>query len=236
VYEAVADTEWVTVGWRRVHLRTYLDDFLFPHSVQQQRVRSLSGGEKSRLLLAKLFLQESNLLILHEPTNDLDLVTLQVLESVLEEYAGCVLVVTLDRYFLDKVATDLFVFEGDGVVHTHPGGYDLYRRLREEREAAEAAARQARERRQAEKKTAPERQRPPKKLTWKEERELETIEGAILDAEAERDALEARLADPTLYDDPSADVASITAAYEEARARVESLYARWAELEAKAAS
>ena len=236
VYEAIADTDWVTVGGRRVHLRSYLDDFLFPPSVQQQRVRSLSGGEKSRLLLAKLFLQESNLLILDEPTNDLDLVTLQVLESVLEEYAGCVLVVTHDRFFLDKVATDLFVFEGDGVIHTHAGGYDLYRRLREEREAAEAAERRARERKQAERKAAPERKRAPKKLTWKEERELEGLEDAILEAEAERDALEARLADPALYDDPSADIAAITAAYEEARARVESLYERWAELEEKATS
>jgi ATP-binding cassette subfamily F protein uup len=238
VYEAVADTDWVTVGGRKVHLRSYLEDFLFPTSVQQQKVRSLSGGERNRLLLAKLLLQESNLLVLDEPTNDLDLVTLQTLETMLEDYAGCVLVVTHDRYFLDKVATDLWVFEGEGVVHAHAGGYDLYRRLRDEREAAEAEARAERERKQAAKVTPP---RPPaeksssKKLSWKEQRELEAIEGEILAAETARDELEARLADPAFYGAGGGDVASIHAAYQEAIAKVETLYARWAELEEKAA-
>jgi len=239
VYEAVGATDWVTVGGRKVHLRSYLEDFLFPTQVQQQKVRSLSGGERNRLLLAKLFLRETNLLVLDEPTNDLDLVTLQVLESVLEDYPGCVLVVTHDRYFLDKVATDLWVFEGDGAVREHAGSYDLYRRLRDEREAAEAAARQERERKQATK-PAPTPRAPdpaaPRKLTWKEQRELEAIEAEILAAETERDALEARLADPATYADPAIDVAAVTAAYHEAKARVEALYARWAELEERAAA
>ncbi|HET9983592.1 MAG TPA: ABC-F family ATP-binding cassette domain-containing protein [Longimicrobiales bacterium] len=241
VYEAVADTDWVTVGGRRVHLRSYLEDFLFPTAVQQQKVASLSGGERNRLLLAKLLLQESNLLILDEPTNDLDLVTLRVLESVLADYPGAVLVVTHDRFFLDKVATALFVFEGDGVVHRHEGGFELYRRFRAEREAAaaaEAAEREAREReRERARRPAPPAAAPPrdgKRLTWKEARELEGLEERILAAETERDALAERLGDPTLYAGDGAEVARLTADYDAAIARVDELYTRWAELEEKA--
>ncbi|MBX6365635.1 MAG: ABC-F family ATP-binding cassette domain-containing protein [Gemmatimonadetes bacterium] len=240
VYDAVAGTDWVTVGGRRVHLRSYLEDFLFPAPVQQQKVASLSGGERNRLLLAKLLLQESNLLILDEPTNDLDLVTLRALESVLADYAGAVLVATHDRFFLDKVATALFVFEGDGVVHRHEGGYELYRRLRAEREAAERAAREEREARERQRTRRPAApgatgaRDAGKRLTWKEARELEGLEERILAAEAERDALAARLGDPALYAGDGAEVARLTAEYDAAVARVDALYARWAELEEKA--
>src|SRR5690606_26182562 len=98
-----------------------------------------SGGERNRLLLAKLLLRDANLLILDEPTNDLDLQTLRVLESALVEFGGCVLVVTHDRFFLDKVATGLLVFEENGLVRRHVGGFELYRRLREEDRKAAAA-------------------------------------------------------------------------------------------------
>ncbi len=232
IYEALDAPEWVHPGGgeRKVHLRTYLDEFLFPPDVQDQLVRSLSGGERNRLLLARLLLQESNLLILDEPTNDLDLVTLRVLEAVLADYAGCVLAVTHDRYFLDKVATALFVFEGDGVVHRHEGGYDLYRKLRDEREAARAAAAPAR--------PAPESRRPPpeavprKKLSWKEGRELEDVESLIPGAEAERDRLAQALGDPAVYSDATT-VVRLRAEYDAAVARVDALYGRWAELEEK---
>ncbi|HEX2091221.1 MAG TPA: ABC-F family ATP-binding cassette domain-containing protein, partial [Longimicrobiaceae bacterium] len=143
VYESVSGQDWVTVGGERTHLRSYLETFLFSPAQQRQPVRSLSGGERNRVLLARLFLQDANLLILDEPTNDLDLITLQVLESVLADYPGCVLLVTHDRFFLDKIATGLIVFEGNGVLHRHAGGYDLYRRLKEQREAEEAARRPA---------------------------------------------------------------------------------------------
>ncbi|HEX8905640.1 MAG TPA: ABC-F family ATP-binding cassette domain-containing protein, partial [Longimicrobiaceae bacterium] len=133
VYENAAGQDWVMVGGERTHLRSYLETFLFPPAQQRQKVASLSGGERNRLLLAKLFLTDANLLILDEPTNDLDLVTLQVLESVLMEWSGCVLLVTHDRYFLDKIATGLIVFEGDGELRRHAGGYDLYRRLKDQR-------------------------------------------------------------------------------------------------------
>ncbi|NJD08972.1 MAG: ABC-F family ATP-binding cassette domain-containing protein [Gemmatimonadetes bacterium] len=238
VYDAVGGKDWVEVGGRRLHLRTYLEDFLFPVAQQQQLVSSLSGGERNRLALAKLFLQPANILVLDEPTNDLDIVTLQVLEAALADYRGCVLMVTHDRFFLDKIATALLVFEGDGVVHRHEGGFELYRVLRERRDAEQAAAEQEVARRRPAK---PPAARPApevgaaRKLTWKEQREREGMEQLIVAAEAERERLAARLLDPGLYQD-RAEAARASADFEAAEAAVEALYARWAELEERAAS
>jgi len=229
IYEAAAEQDWVMVGGVRTHLRSHLETFLFPPATQRQKVKSLSGGEKNRLLLARLFLTDANLLILDEPTNDLDLVTLQVLEEVLSDYPGCVLLVTHDRFFLDKVATGLIVFEGNGALRRHAGGYDLYRRLREQREAeAAAAAVPARER-----KAAPAAPRPSveRKLSYKERKELDGMEAAITAAEARKEACSARLADPALYTLPQDEVQRATADFRDASDAVDALYARWAELE-----
>jgi ATP-binding cassette subfamily F protein uup len=235
LYEAAANTEYVTVGGERVHLRGYLETFLFPVPQQRQKVRSLSGGERNRLLLARLFLEDANLLILDEPTNDLDLVTLQVLEQALAGFGGCVLMVTHDRFFLDKVATGLIVFEGGGELRRHAGGYDLYRRLREQREAEGAAERAARERRAAP--AAKAHADGARRLSWKEKKELEGMEEAILGAEARREELGARLADPALYATSAPDeVQRLTAEFRAASERVDTLYARWAELEEIAAA
>jgi ABC transport system ATP-binding/permease protein len=234
VYEAVGGTDWVEIGGRRVHLRSYLEDFLFPTERQQQKVDSLSGGERNRLMLAKLFMQPSNLLILDEPTNDLDLVTLQVLEAALADYPGCVLMVTHDRFFLDKIATALFVFEGDGIVHRHEGGFDLYRRLREEREAAASNAARESSARTDRRDADTRRARPQKRLTWHEQRELDSMETRIIDAELRRDELEAKLLDPEIYSD-AARSADAAAAFTAARDAVETLYERWSELAERAA-
>ena len=129
VYEAAWDDDWVTLGDKKMRLAEYLDDLLFPVPMQRMKVKGLSGGERNRLLLARLFLEGANVLVLDEPTNDLDLVTLNVLERLLMQFTGAVLLVTHDRYFLDKVATGLLVFEGEGKVTRHEGNYDLYRRL-----------------------------------------------------------------------------------------------------------
>jgi ATP-binding cassette subfamily F protein uup len=236
VFQAAADSDWVMVGGEKTHLRSYLETFLFPPDKQRQVVRSLSGGERNRLLLARLFLQDANLLILDEPTNDLDLVTLQVLESVLAEWKGCVLMVTHDRFFLDKVATGLIVFEGNGFLHRHAGNYDLYRRLKEQKEAeAAAAASEARDRKSSGVSAAAAKKDGTRKLSWKEQKELAGMEAAITQAEARRAELEARLADPALYAQPADEVARVTAAFKEAGEAVEALYARWAELEELAA-
>jgi ABC transport system ATP-binding/permease protein len=237
--EAVAGhQEWVEAAGRRVHVRSYLNSYLFPNEVHEQKVSSLSGGEKNRLLLARLLLNDANLLILDEPTNDLDVFTLQVLESALVDFPGCVLVVTHDRYFLDKIATALFVFEGDGHVHRHEGGYDAYRRRREaaERAEAEAAAQRAAAERARTDRT-PRQRRPggrsaSRKLTYREQQELAGMDHAITAAEAERDRLEAELADPALYTDAPDTVPALSAQFDEAVRRVDELYARWAELEA----
>ncbi len=251
--ESVASQDFVDVGGRRTHVRSYLNAFLFPNDMHEQKVASLSGGERNRLLLARLLLQDANLLILDEPTNDLDVVTLQVLEAALVDFPGCVLVVTHDRYFLDKVATALLVFEGDGRVHRHEGGYDAYRQRRDAADQERAEAERARIEGQRTKAAAnrgkagsrqdaahgdptgrsqsPDQPTRPRKLSYREARELEGIEAAITEAEAERDRLEAVLADPTLYTDTPDKVAETTAAFVEAGRRVEALYARWAELE-----
>jgi len=229
VYEAAAEQDWVTVGGERIHLRSHLETFLFPVPQQRQKVKSLSGGEKNRLLLARLFLREANLLILDEPTNDLDLVTLQVLEDVLSDYPGCVLLVTHDRFFLDKVATGLIAFEGNGELRRHAGGYDLYRRLKEQREAEAAAAAVPAARKSAP--GAPARPSTERKLSYKEKRELEGMEEAIMKAEARKAEVESRLADPALYAAGNDEVQRVTAQFREASEQVDALYARWAELE-----
>jgi ABC transport system ATP-binding/permease protein len=237
--ESISSQDWVEVGGKRVHVRSYLNRYLFGNDIHEQKVGSLSGGERNRLLLARLLLDEANLLILDEPTNDLDLFTLQVLESELVEFAGCVLVVTHDRYFLDKVATALFAFEGNGHVHRHEGGYESYRQRREataaEAAKAEAAARAGAQRAASSKKSSgsgiPGVDRP-RRLSYRERQELDGMEAAILDAESEQARLEAELADPTFYSTSPERVSAVTSAYEEAGRRVESLYARWAELEA----
>ena len=229
---ALTDSDWVQVNGQRQHVRSYLESFLFPSELHEQRVRSLSGGERNRLLLARLLLQDANLLILDEPTNDLDLVTLQVLESALADFGGCVLVVTHDRYFLDKVATGLLVFEGDGVVHRHEGGYDLYRRLREQREAEAAARISPRAAKGGRIKEANGASAPkPRRLTYGEQRELQRLEETIMEAEAEVARLQEVLSDPDLYTDTPERVAELNAEFRRAGERVEALYSRWAELE-----
>ena len=227
VYESVADQDWVQVAGERVHLVSYLQRFGFAAEKQRQAVRSLSGGERNRLLLARLFLQDANLLVLDEPTNDLDLETLGVLEAALLDFAGCALIVSHDRYFLDRVATGLIAFEPGGMLRRHAGGYDLYRRLRAEREAAQAPA------------ASPKRAVPPaprvpsrRKLSFRESRELEGMEAAILAAEDEREQLQRQLA--ALPGTDWQEAASLTEQLAAANTRVSQLYDRWAELEAVA--
>jgi ATP-binding cassette subfamily F protein uup len=228
VYDSVANSDWVQLGGERVHLVSYLERFGFAPAIQRQAVRSLSGGERNRVLLARLFLEDANLLILDEPTNDLDLDTLRVLEDALANFAGCALLVSHDRFFLDKVATGLIVFEEDGTLRRHAGGYDLYRRLRAEREAAKrpppAAAAAPRPG------GAPARPSGgPRKLSYKETRELQGMEAAILAAEAERDTLSEELS--TLAGSEWQATVRLTESLAAATVRVEELYARWAQLE-----
>ncbi len=241
VYEAAggspagrAGEDFVELSGRRVALRDYLDDLLFPVSMQRMQVKALSGGERNRLLLAKLFLEGANVLVLDEPTNDLDLVTLNALERLLLRFDGSVLLVTHDRYFLDKVATAILAFEGGGRAVRYPGNYETYRTLKEQAAAAavDRAAAPAPRAPATATATAPERTRKPGKLTFKEQRELEGIEPAILAAEERKSAIEAALADPATYQRAGDTVAALRIELEQVSAEVERLYGRWQELEA----
>ena len=227
VYEATSAEEHVELGGRTMDLRDYLDDLLFPVPMQRMKVVALSGGERNRLLLARLFLQGANVLVLDEPTNDLDLPTLNVLERLLLGFTGAVLLVTHDRYFLDKVATRIVAVEGDGKVVSWPGNFTTYRSLRSQAAAGAGAAVDKRELPPP----TPEVIEPtrPKRLGYQAQRELDGMEAAIEAAEARRAAAEAELLRPDVYSD-GRRAAEAQAALASASAEVDRLYARWAEL------
>jgi len=241
VGRAVSTTDWVELNGRTMHLRAYLDRFLFPSHVHDQRVSALSGGERNRLLLARLFLQEFNLLLLDEPTNDLDLDTLQVLEDLLEEFTGCLLVVSHDRYLLDKVATSLLVFEGEGRVRRHHGSWDAWlarteasraeadaRRREGERREKEARAEAARVESRASRSAGP-------RLTYQEQKELRQLTSRIGELEGEQAGLEAALADPSLYAaGGDASPAAMTHRYARVKEELDEALLRWMELEERA--
>jgi len=241
VYEAagggapgMAGEDFVQIGDRRIGLREYLDDLLFPPTMQRMKVKALSGGERNRLLLARLFLEGANVLVLDEPTNDLDLVTLNVLERLLLDFGGSVLLVTHDRYFLDKVATSILAFEGEGRAVRYPGNYETYRTLKEQSEAARREAAEPDRPRvaAATREAAPDRTRRPGRLSFQEQREMEGMEAAILAAEERKAAVEAALSDPATYQKGGDAVVRLRAEMEAVTAEVDRLYARWAELAA----
>ena len=238
VERAVSDSDWVTVGGKPLHLRSYLERFLFPPHIQAQRVSSLSGGERNRLLLARLLLEDFNLLILDEPTNDLDFDTLRILEDALEVFDGGVVVVTHDRYLLDKLATSLWVFEREGRIHRHHGGWDSYLERRESGGKGDAAKERERVVRTARSEEARAESRAArsaeKRLSYHERRELDGMQGLISGFEAERDGLSVLLADADFYRGESDRVSSATERYRELETRLEDLYQRWMELEERA--
>jgi ABC transport system ATP-binding/permease protein len=198
----------------------------FPDSVGDTKIGQLSGGERNRVQLARLLRRGGNLLVLDEPTNDLDLPTLGALEDGLLHFAGCALIVSHDRWFLDRVATAILAFEPGGTVTLYEGSYTFYAERRP-RPAAAKPPRPARE-------SAPPPTKPagPRKLTFKEARELEGIEDAIAAAEARVTDLEATLSDPAVFKDRPTEVQALIASLEAARADVERLFARWQELDA----
>ncbi len=223
VADTVADgNDWVTVGGRRRHVMSWLADFLFPPERARQPVKSLSGGERSRLLLAKLFTRPANLLVLDEPTNDLDLETLELLEQRLVEFDGTVLLVSHDRAFLDNVVTTIWAFEGDGVVSEYVGGYEDWLRqspVPQPRPRGEPAPSKARPR------------RPRTKLSYKEQRELESLPAAIEALEARQNELTATIAEPDFYRRPHPEVERVLAELKAVERELEDKYARWETLE-----
>ncbi|EDM77555.1 ABC transporter-related protein [Plesiocystis pacifica SIR-1] len=231
----------VRLGNQELDLRSYLERFLFASHEQRRIVGTLSGGERARVALAKILREDANLVILDEPTNDLDVTTLTALEGALLEYPGAVLVVTHDRWFLDRVATGLLVFEGEGAVVRHEGGWADYA---ERRKAAEAGPAKASASKASSAKpeveaeavsAAPSKAAEPKrKLTYGEQIELEGLLERVDEAEQRVAALEAELAAADFYDRSVRDQQAFFADLQAAKAAAEALAERWVELEALA--
>ena len=217
--------ETVTINGKSRHVIGYLQDFLFSPERSRSLVKYLSGGERNRLLLARLFTRPSNVLVLDEPTNDLDAETLELLEELLLDYQGTLLLVSHDRAFLNHVVTSTLVLEGAGRIKEYDGGYDDWLRQRpaapapaEEKTATrEPAARPARE--------------APRKLSFKDQRELEALPERIQSLEAEQQQLHAAMADPAFYQQPGDEIARAKARLEALDAELEQVYERWETLE-----
>jgi ATP-binding cassette subfamily F protein uup len=222
--EVGAGSEWVKLGEESITLRAWLRRFLFTEDRLNTKIRLLSGGERSRVMLAKILRRGGNLLILDEPTNDLDLATLRILEEALATFGGSVLAVSHDRYFLNRICTGILAFEGNERVRYYVGSYDYYLEMRE-REAAQSAQPEPA------KTSLPAQVAKPRKLKYKEERELETIEAVILTAETEVTRLETLFAEPDFFEKHQSDLQIQQANLDAAHKRVAALYARWAELE-----
>jgi ATP-binding cassette subfamily F protein uup len=220
-----------TVAWgnQRLSSRAYLRRFLFPDDRVLERVDRLSGGERARLTLAKVLRHGGNVLVLDEPTNDLDLPSLRMLEEALADFDGCVLVVSHDRYFLDRICDQIVAFEDSGVV-VQPGNYSYYLEKRTERENREKAAAKTVPATAAAREPSAARTNRPRRLTFKEQRELDGMEAAILEAETRAAELESLLNDPNFYVTRAKEAPTIHAELEAAKAEITRLYARWEEL------
>jgi ABC transport system ATP-binding/permease protein len=216
--------ESVTINGQKRHILGYLEDFLFTKQQAESPVARLSGGERNRLLLARLFTKPSNVLVMDEPTNDLDIETLELLESLLIDYAGTLLLVSHDREFLNNVVTSTLVLEGAGRVKEYAGGYDDWLRQRPGETPAD--------------KPTPVETRPARpikerarRLTYKEQRELEALPERLQSLEAELAALHEAMASPDFYRRPPAEVIAAKSRLESLENEIAAAYARWEELE-----
>jgi len=228
VIDNIADgRQFIEIDNQQRHVISYLQDFLFMPDRCRSPVSTLSGGERNRLLLAKLFSKPSNLLVLDEPTNDLDIDTLDLLEELLAEYKGTVLLVSHDRSFLDRVATSTLVFEGNGVVSEYVGGYTDWLRQRDpvklKQSATDSAAARKPEKSDAR----------PVKLGYKDQRELERLPGQIETLESEIETLNNRMSDPAFYQLPGDEIAGIRKQLSGIEGELQAAYQRWEKLESK---
>jgi len=231
VQDNVADGhDHVTLDGKPRHIISYLQDFLFAPDRARSPVKSLSGGERNRLLLARLFAQPSNVLVLDEPTNDLDVETLDMLEERLVEYSGTLILVSHDRDFIDNVVTSTIVFEGDGEINEYVGGYSDWIRQREPlQEKQKSAAKSA-----SGKKTLGINKvvAPSRKLNFNEQRELDALPVEIEQLEAELASLEGSMGDSRFYQNDKAVIADATTRLQQLKALLPEKYARWEALDA----
>ncbi|MEK6683376.1 MAG: ATP-binding cassette domain-containing protein [Nitrospirota bacterium] len=234
VMESVGGGPSVTINGRSRHVAGYLQDFLFPPDRLRSSVSTLSGGERNRLLLARLFAQPANLLVMDEPTNDLDVETLELLEELLFDYQGTLLLVSHDRAFLDGVITSTLVFEGGGRIGEYVGGYSDWMRYQQ------TMAAQATEPPPSGKTPEPGSAAPTgkrggesRKLSFKDQRELIVLPGKIESLEAERVRLHAKVGDPAFYRQPAEEISSTLARLEAITPELEACYARWETLDSQ---
>ena len=219
--------DWIEVRGTKKHIKGYLKEFLFDPSLTEAPVGSLSGGERSRLLLAREFAREANLLVLDEPTNDLDLETLDLLQEVIADYEGTVLIVSHDRDFLDRTVTITLGLDGSGKVDVVAGGYEDWVRTRYEQHRANSSAKAS-----AQPKPAAAARAAPtsRKLTYKDQRDYDRLPGEIERLEAEVASDEAKLSDPDLYTREPQRFAELTERIARNRAEIEAAELRWLEV------
>ncbi len=221
-------SDHVTINGNRRHVIGYLQDFLFAPARARSPVKVLSGGERNRLLLAKLFTKPSNVLVLDEPTNDLDIETLDLLEELLMDYPGTVLLVSHDRAFINNVVTNTLVLEGEGTVNEYVGGYDDWLRQSKRKTAAPDVLVKMEE-----KKEAPRPQlMKPRKLSFKEQKELDALPKRIEELDAEHQQIIATMADPTFYRQSGDKITPTKVRLEVLEKELAETYKRWEELEA----
>lgn len=232
IVEAVGDgKEWISLNGQQIHVMSYLGNFLFSPERARTPVRSLSGGEKNRVLLARLFSQPCNVLVLDEPTNDLDLETLELLEEMLGEFDGTVLLVSHDRAFVDNVATSVWVFEGDGVIAEYVGGYSGW--LSQRSAGGERTSPTAQP--VVPKPEAPKPAGSRTRLSYKEQKELESLPETIEAWESRQTELNALVNAPDFYRRDAGEVKRTLEELEALQASLAQGYRRWEELEARAA-
>ena len=225
-------SDWIEIGPSRKHVIAYLGDFLFPPQRAEAPVRTLSGGERNRLLLARLFARPSNLLVLDEPTNDLDMETLELLEANLADYEGTLLLVSHDRRFLDNLATQCLVAEGSGKWKEYVGGYSDWLRQRPQQQPAQIAPARALE--PVLKPGSKAGARPTAKLKFQERRELDSLPGAIEALEQEQAALHARMAGAGYHRQAPEAIRNDRNRVREIETLLEEKLQRWVELGARA--
>jgi ATP-binding cassette subfamily F protein uup len=224
VFDTVGEgNDTVTVNGRTQHVHGYLRDFLFPPERANSPVKALSGGERNRLLLARLLTRPMNVLVLDEPTNDLDIETLELLESYLVDWPGTLLLVSHDRAFIDHVVTSTLVFEGDGRVQEYVGGYEDWLRQRSTQPPVVKGPPVAKAARRTDK----------KKLSFKERREMEDLPRRIERMEAELEGLHTRIASPEFYKESADAIARALARVDELKDSLHDAYDRWNDLDSR---
>jgi ATP-binding cassette subfamily F protein uup len=227
VFDTIGDgNDTVTVNGRARHVNGYLSDFLFTPERARSPVKALSGGERNRLMLARLFTRPANVLVLDEPTNDLDLETLELLEAQLVEFPGTLLLVSHDRVFLDNAVTSTLVFEGAGHVQEYVGGYEDWLRQRPSTPVEET-------RTAAAIRTKRERAEGSRKLSYHEQRELDRLPKRIEALEAEQMQLNAAVSDPAFYRETPENIRAKLARLEQVEMELLQVYAVWDELDSR---